>query len=496
MTIRLKLSEIAEFFKYTEKVCPKTVIHGLEYDSRLIKGGELFVALKGEESHGNNFIVKALEQGAIAVLAEFEPKLDLDNAVIKENLDKIILVSDSLQAFQELAVYWSRKFSIPKIAVTGSMGKTFIKELTAALLMSTGNGCYSQKSFNNHVGVPYTLSKISPEHNWAVFELGMNHPGELSALSRLVKPDVALISCIAPVHMAFFKDLSEIAKAKLEILAGLSTEGTFIYNSDDEVLTKCISEMNFEYTLPKNVLSFGYSAESQVQILEAKIHELFSLKVKLRVFSEELELKLKVMGKHNAYNVAAAICAAKVVKPDLSSQHIEQVLSRFQPPPMRLNRYDLEDGRILVDDSYNSNPLALSALINFAGDLIAEKLSCGFIVGDMLELGEAARQHHRELAEKLAKIQPAFVISVGEFAEEFKEAAKKQGIPAYVAASPEAAAHTAEKLNSAIIFVKASRGVALDRAVQTLLRSVGEKIPALAAGDKQLEGAAGFNFKK
>jgi UDP-N-acetylmuramoyl-tripeptide--D-alanyl-D-alanine ligase len=489
MPFRAQIKEIEELLKLDRRSGSSEVVHGIEYDSRLVKGGELFIALPGEQSHGNLFVEKSFNQGATAVIAERQPAINLSS-----NNQNIIYVDNALAAFQTIAANWAAKYSLPKAAITGSMGKTFIKELAAAILLTTGAGCYSQKSYNNHVGVPYTLAKISPEHKWAVFELGMNHKGEMANLSKLVKPDVALVSCIAPVHTANFENLSGIADAKCEIIQGLKSDGTLIYNLDDQELKAGIARVKDQ--LPKNQKTFGYDSKADFQILGTQVLGLDGLVVKIKVIDTICEISLPVMGKHNAYNIAAAVSVAKTLQPDLTIEAIKLACSRFQPPPMRLNRYDLEDNRILIDDSYNSNPKALEGLIDFSKELIKQNINVGFIVGDMLELGAKAEEYHKNLAQYLAEAKPAFVIAVGEYNKVFKEAAAQQGVVAYAVDTPEAAAHTAEKLNASVIFVKASRGVGLDRASKTILARIGEKIPMAKMKESENESASGFIFKK
>lgn len=487
MSIKLSKKELTDFLKIENKSDKNQVFEGIEYNSNNIKGGELFVALKGETSHGHKFVKGALDKGASLCLVEND--FDVKSLEDKYSNDCLIFVNDSLKAFWAITRMWLDKVNPVKAAVTGSMGKTFIKELTSAILLTKDSGNYSIKSYNNHVGVPYTLSRTKESHSWLVQEMGMNHVGEMSSLSKLVSPDVALVSVIAPVHIEFFKDEDEIADAKFEILDGLSTEGTFIYNKDCEHSKKALKR--HEAKLPKNVLSFGKDKSADFVLLESKLLGLKGLKIKLSVLGQEIEVSLPVLGEFNAYNVLAAIALAKSAYPSLSAQEIQNACNRFQPPPMRLNQYTLNDGRVLIDDSYNSNPMALKALINFAKSLKGEDVKSGFIVGDMLELGSHALKYHQELAEILATSKPEFVISVGEFKEVFKEACDKANVSAFTADNPKVAALTAEKMKSDVILVKASRGIKLDQSVASLLERIGEAIPS----PKFAEGT-GFAFKK
>lgn len=487
MSIKLSKQELTEFLQIENNSDKNPVFEGIEYNSNNIRGGELFVALKGENSHGHKFVKGALDKGAALCLVES----DFDTSELGDDYsqDNLIVVKDSLEAFWIIAKMWLNKVSPIKAAVTGSMGKTFIKELASAILLTKESGNYSRKSFNNHVGVPYTLIQTKENHAWLVQEIGMNHAGEMSSLSNLVNPDVALVSIIAPVHIEFFKNEDEIADAKFEILDGLNSDGTFIYNKDCEFSKRALKR--HEKKLPKNVLSFGQDKSADFILLETKLLGLKGLKIKASILGSEIEVSLPVLGEFNAYNVLAAIALAKTAYSNLTIEEIQAACNRFQPPPMRLNQYTLNDGRVLIDDSYNSNPMALKALIEFAKSLKKEGIKTGFIVGDMLELGGHAKNYHKELAEFIAVSKPEYVISVGEFKDVFKNACDQANVPAFNADNPKIAALTAEKLKSDAIFVKASRGVKLDESVSIFLDRIGEAIPAPKFAED-----AGFAFKK
>lgn len=445
---------------------------GVEFDSRLISGGELFVALPGEEGvHGHGYINSAFERGAALALVECR-----EAAEQSSEPGRCAVVDSTIDGFWTLASWWRDQFELPVAAVTGSVGKTTTKELVAAILVGESRGVYSQKSYNNHIGVPYTLCQLSSEHRWCVLEMGMNHPGEIEPLSKMAKPSSALITKIAPVHMHVFDSLDQVADAKCEIFAGLSDGGAICLNGDDAVLREAAERAGVAMDA---VRTFGESADCAVQIREVKSLGLSGLQMVLQVDNERINISTPLIGQHNVYNIAAAVLVARTLVPDLAAESIIGALQRFTPAPMRLNVRPLSSGQQIVDDSYNSNPEAVLALLELAKSLLSEGRSVGFVLGDMLELGERAEELHREVADAVVKVKPAFVVGVGELAKVFVSRAEEESIVAFQAESPEAAAHVVRKLNSDIVCVKASRGIGLDRTVQTLVNSVGEDLSAL-----------------
>ncbi|MCB0311446.1 MAG: UDP-N-acetylmuramoyl-tripeptide--D-alanyl-D-alanine ligase, partial [Bdellovibrionales bacterium] len=264
---------------------------GIEYDSRQIKGGELFVALKGETTHGHQFVRAALDQGAALCLVE-----EREIFAGQPESSRLVFVPDTLQAFWTLASYWRDKLGTPIAAVTGSVGKTTVKEIAACILLKHSRGAYSRKSFNNQVGVPYSLCALAPEHQWGVLELGMNHPGEIKLLSKIVKPDVAVVTAIAPAHMEFFNSLADIADAKLEILEGLRAGGTLVVNGDDPELVAGLSrsaESDFD------LQRYGQKAGSDLQIKAVNQESEEAIEFALDGVVSIPDLRLNLLGGHN-----------------------------------------------------------------------------------------------------------------------------------------------------------------------------------------------------
>ncbi|MBX7138612.1 MAG: UDP-N-acetylmuramoyl-tripeptide--D-alanyl-D-alanine ligase [Oligoflexia bacterium] len=434
---------------------------GLEFDSRAIRGGELFVALKGAASHGHAFLGEAFKRGAALFLVE-DPKL-LDTF---EEPERLVVVKDTLTAFSALASFWRAELGTPIIAVTGSVGKTTVKEMCAALLASQSRGAYSQKSFNNHVGVPYTLCRIAPEHKWAVIEVGMNHAGEIRVLTELIKPDVAVVSTIAPAHIEFFKDIAGIVDAKLEITTGLKPGATLIINHDSPELLAGIARHDLKGLRLKR---FGHSEGLEARVSGEQSLGFDGIKFGLELEGQAVSIEMAVLGTHNAMNAACAALAVKSLFPELPVDAIRAGLNSYKAPLMRLNLLALADGRHVLDDSYNANPASMQAALEIAKDLLSSGIRTGLILGDMLELGSESSKYHLELADQAAAVNPAFVIYVGSHGGAVVGRLIEKGIQAFKAETPESAAHTALKMPFDLLLVKASRGIGLDRSVKTLV---------------------------
>lgn len=436
---------------------------GIEYDSRAIRGGELFIALKGDTTHGHSFVEKALESGAALAMVEDESFL-----AKSEHKDRIISVPDTLKAFWDIASWWRRKTDVPTVAITGSVGKTTTKEILASILMQVGAGNYALKSFNNHVGVPYTVCRTAPHHLWAVIEVGMNHPGEISGLSKIAQPDVAIVTEVQPAHIGAFDSEQDIAKEKLAICDGLKERGILVVNGDNSWIA---SELSTKMLLGgQSIVRVGESGEFRLSDISS--NGLTSTKFSV-VLADGLKepFEVAISGRHNAMNASLALVAARKLLPAITTEQLRGGLARFVAPLMRMNLKELKDGRQILDDSYNANPASMRAMISVASDAKSSGLSIGLIVGDMKELGHRSKEFHLELGREIAAIKPGFVVAVGEFASEILEASLQSGIRAQSAPNPEEAAKIAVKESFDMLFVKGSRGVGLDVAVKWLLEN-------------------------
>lgn len=473
MSISISLTQLCSVVggRQLESTARTISFQGVEYDSREVRGGELFVALKGEKTHGHQFVPLAFQRGAAAVLVE-------DEAVARALPEpcRAVIVSDTLAALWSLARWWRSELAVPVLAITGSVGKTTVKEIAASVLLRHSVGNFSVKSFNNHVGVPYTILKTSREHRWLILEMGMNHAGEIRALTRIGSPNVAVISKIAPAHIENLGSLAAIADAKCEIVEGLRPGGQLVVNGDDPELLAAIARLQASPPLVR----VGASAESglDAMVSDVRAQGLEGIAFSLVLGGQRLEVSMNIVGTHNALNAAIAAAAARALLPDLSVEKITEGLSSFKAPLMRLNLKALSRGRTVVDDSYNANPASMRSLLEIARDLAQSGKKVGLVLADMLELGGFSEQFHREIGEVVAQCGAQFLITVGRYAVLYADAPGKAGVRTFEAATPELAAHIATTLDFDILLVKGSRGMKLDRAVATLLEREGGEQPA------------------
>jgi UDP-N-acetylmuramoyl-tripeptide--D-alanyl-D-alanine ligase len=458
MTIVLTKDELLSITNGRSSTSSERMVgSGIVTDSRLATGGSIFIALRGEKEHGHSYVRQAYDRGAALVVVETNTPFD------GVEPERVVVVPDTAVALQQLAGWWRGKLSIPLIGITGSVGKTTTKELCAAILLAHSQGSYSRKSFNNHVGVPLTLSEISPQASWAVVEMGMNHAGEIRALSQLARPTVALVTVIGTAHIENLGSIEAIARAKLEITEGMEANGTLILNGDDTLLLREYRDLH-----PTGVpLTFGTGPSATLQLTEVRGRGLDGLTMTLRDSSGAThELAVPIIGKHNALNVCAAILAAQTAVPALTWEEIALGLSRFVAPSMRLGVVPLPDGRRIVDDSYNANPASMQAMLDIAAETIAEGYLVGLVLGDMRELGDIAAEEHRAIGKRAAAIQPSFIVAVGPHSREIYQEALAAGIEAAWVETAEEAIQPLQHRPFEVAFVKASRGTMLDKVIR------------------------------
>lgn len=447
-------------------VSRKTIVfEGLEFDSREIKGGELFICLPGEQQHGNSYITQALARGAALVLADRQAALP----EISEP-ERVLLVNKPLEAFWRLAAWWRDQIALPTIAVTGSVGKTTVKEMLAAILLQRGPGTFSLKSHNNQVGVPYTICRASRNHCWLVLEIGMNHRGEIAPLAELARPDVAVISKIAAAHIGNLGSMEAILDEKLDIGRGLKKGGTLLVNSDIRR-----SDAEIRSQLGRNdivVKTFGEDVVGEGKLSNVLSKGVDGIAFDLQLVGETLPVSMKVLGRHNAWNAAAAASAARLLFPDFSGSEITLGLQKFTAPLMRLNVKILGDGSAVVDDSYNANPASVASAIEQMIDLRKDGERLGFVLGDMLELGDFSTTYHRQIAELIASANPEFLLTVGAAARNFLPV--QSLIRHSHCENVGQAIEALKQFSFDFLLVKGSRGIGLDALVRALLAEKGE----------------------
>ncbi|WP_455373559.1 UDP-N-acetylmuramoylalanyl-D-glutamyl-2,6-diaminopimelate--D-alanyl-D-alanine ligase [Limibacillus halophilus] len=375
---------------------------GVAIDSRAVKPCDLFVALAGPNNDGHDYVAAAFEKGAVAALVHKEPEgLDADAP--------LLFAEDTLEGLTALAVAARARAQGRIVAVTGSVGKTGTKEALRQMLSAFGEVSASVASFNNHWGVPLSLARLPREAAFGVFELGMNHPGEIRELVKLVRPEVAIITTIATAHLEFFKNGAEIAAAKAEIFEGVEPGGTALLNADNEYFGLLRAKAKAQGI--NRILGFGRHPEAQIRLLSSELYSRCSA-VHAMIGGEALEYCLSMPGAHWVSNSLAVLGVAKALGLDLTTAAGQ--MSRLQPVKGRGSSelVQLPEGAFeLIDESYNANPesvrAALSVLANAKPREGGQRIA---VLGDMLELGEQSQSLHAGLAGPVrqAKVDKVF----------------------------------------------------------------------------------------
>jgi UDP-N-acetylmuramoyl-tripeptide--D-alanyl-D-alanine ligase len=451
----LELRRIAEFISADfDKASPLAELSpaGYSIDSRTIQPGELFFAVKGERLDGHEYVDAALQRGAMAAVVTKQ------YAAGKSTRANLLAVDDTLVALQTLAAAVRRLWGKPVIAVTGSAGKTTTKEITAQLLAKKFHVMKSQGNLNNHFGLPLQLLKLQAGHEIAVIELGMSHAGEIAALAKIARPDTGVVTCVAPVHLESFDSIGDIARAKYELICSLPPGGIAILNADDPYVSQ------FGRDFHGKVVTFGidHPADVRAENIQSRGEEGSSFTLVIDSVREEVSLPL--LGKHNITNALAA--AATALEHGVRPSEISAALAEIKPSDKRGETIHLADA-VIINDCYNSNPTALKAMMDVLRGMPAKRRI--IVAGEMLELGTAGAGLHRECG-IYAKDKADLIIGVRGLAKHIVEAAQENEMEARFVDTPEQAGEIlAEELRADdAVLLKASRGVKLERALETL----------------------------
>lgn len=421
-------------------------------DSRHVKAGQLFVALKGENFDGNTFADEAIKKGAAAVMLS-------DSAV---EVQPALFVQDTRLALGELAKYWRSKFDAPVVAITGSNGKTTTKEMLTAILSVAAKGSdkvhATYGNLNNDIGVPLTLLKMHASHKYAVVEMGMNHLGEIDYLTHIAKPNVAVINNVGSAHIGELGSRANIALAKGEIFSGLQADGVAVINADSEYAADWLA-----LNANRKVVTFGLNQQADVT---AKYQELQGVSLmNLDTPNGRVAFKLKVQGAHNISNALAASTAAFAL--GVSNADIAKGLENFGGVYGRLELKAACHGALLIDDTYNANPDSMRAAIDVLAKYAGEKI---LVLGDMGELGFEANNMHAEIGAYAKAAGLTTLYCLGELSIEM---VKSFGVGAQHFSSPEEIAEAVlpQLTSSTTLLVKGSRFMQMERVVNLLVAS-------------------------
>ena len=379
-------------------------------DSRKVTGGELFVALKGENFNGESFAKEAIKKGAVAVMVSKTAKRLPDDVVLK--------VDDTLKAYQQIAEAWRERFDIPIVAVTGSNGKTTTKDLTAAALNGLGHVQKTSGNFNNEIGVPMTLLELNDKHNAAVVEIGMRGLGQIESLAKVVKPTIGIVTNVSETHIELLGSIENIARAKGELVEAIKSGGTIILNADN----KHTAEMRTLAGAGVKVMTYGLENPADVTAKDVLIGSV-STEFTLSYRGEDFDFEIPMLGRHNVSNALAAIAAGLTL--GLTVEEIQRGISTLTTTKMRFEVIR-RDGLTIVNDAYNASPASMRVAIKTASEIYSGRLIA--VLGDMLELGDIAETVHREIGAELVENKFDTLITLGELGKFIAAGARDAGL--------------------------------------------------------------------
>jgi UDP-N-acetylmuramoyl-tripeptide--D-alanyl-D-alanine ligase len=430
-------------------------VTGYSIDSRTIKPHELFFAIKGDRFDGHEFVSSVLHGGAVA-------------AVVSDKFSgsgNLLKVPDPLVALQTLARKVRHIWGKTVVGVTGSAGKTTTKEAIAQVLGAKYKVLKSEGNFNNHIGLPLQLLRIQPETDVYVSEMGMNHAGEITELAKIAEPNVGVVTMVAPVHLEFFDSIAGIAKAKKELVDALPPKGTAVLNKDDEF----VREFNKERSGP--AIYFGISDSADVRAEKIAEHGAEGSEFDIVAGGERSHVLLPLVGKHNVYNALAAVAAG--ISQGVSLPSAAAALRGLVPSDKRGQVVEI-GGTTVINDCYNSNPKALQSMVDALLGMPGERHIV--VAGEMLELGPAGEELHRECGRYMAERGVTRLIGVRGLAKPMVEAARAGGLKSEFFETPEEAGEwLAKNANKGDrVLLKASRGVKLEKAIEAWKGQIGQ----------------------
>ncbi len=447
----LKLSKIAEMtggqLIGADEALDNVALDSVATDSREVSPNQLFIAIEGERFDAHDFVADLPGKAAAALVHK---KIDCDLPQV--------LVKDTLQALADLASAWRDQLSMPVIALTGSNGKTTLKEMIAAILSQQGNVLATLGNLNNNIGMPLTLLRVRPEHDFAVLEMGANHFGEIEFLTNIARPNVAVVNNAGAAHLEGFGDLQGVAKAKGEIFIGLGTHGVAVINADDQ-----FADYWKDSNKDREVITFGISNEATIS---GRLLSDGGLMIKAGV--QEIRADLQLPGRHNALNALAATAVATAL--GIKLETIVKGLESLQPVKGRLAPLTgIYNSRIL-DDTYNANPDSTRVAL----EVLAQRENTAFVLGDMAELGENSAELHQKIGAQARQAGIDRMYCLGKyskgacqaFGEKGKSFSEMEDLLECIKKDIERAGNSSDKPMT--ILVKGSRSMQMERAVKGL----------------------------
>lgn len=430
---------------------------GVSTDSRTVRAGEIFVALQGERFDGHDFVGDAVKRGATAAIVS-KPNVGVDPAPGIA----LIHVPDTLQAMGRIAAAHRSRFTIPVVAVTGSVGKTTTKDMVAHILSQRFKVLKTEENYNNEIGVPLTALQLEPSHQVAVFELAMRGPGEVAYLARIVRPTIGVVTNVGVTHIERLGSAQAIAAAKAELLQEMGPDSVAILNADDG------NSASLRGAARGKVLTFGIERPADVTARDVRQGETGAANFTIAAGEEQAPVRLAVPGRHNVLNALAAAAAA--LEAGATVADVRKGLEGAALGKHRLQVLRSARGFTILDDCYNANPASMVAALEVLGQIKADGRMA--VLGDMLELGPHAAEMHRDVGREAASRGLALLVAVGDHAHHLREGALTGMTPEQVVAAADVEQCADIILQAArpgdAVLVKASRAMALERIVEKL----------------------------
>ncbi len=438
------------------EISSKIIVNQISIDTRTLEKGSLFVAIKGERFDGHDYIKQAVANGAAIVMVR-------EGTNLPEKVPAIF-VPDTLEALGKLAHEYRKLFKIPVVAVTGSVGKTSTKEMIAAILAAKYKVHKSKGNYNNDIGLPLSVLEMDDEHEVAVFEMGMRGFDEISALSKIVNPDIAVITNIGISHIERLGSRQNILKAKLEILDGMKDKGIVILNGDDELLS------GLRGLLTQKTLFYGIDENQDIWAYDLSSSGEEGVYFQVKTGENDMKLFIPAPGIHNVHNALAGIAVAEALS--MSESEIRKGLENFSGEQMRLSIKE-KDGIKFINDSYNAAPSSMTAALDVLCEIAGEKRKWA-VIGDMLELGDWAKEAHRKIGRLVSKSGIEYMVAIGSLAKWYVEGANEdpatKTITKLFANASEAKPYIKTLVQKGdVLLFKGSRIIKMDVLVQELL---------------------------
>ncbi|MDF2592982.1 MAG: murF [Clostridia bacterium] len=427
-------------------------ITGVTTDSRKLQTGDLFIAIDGEKFNGHDYAETAVINGAAVVLSHQKLHGDIP----------YLLVGDTLEALHKLAKYYKNKFKIPFVAITGSSGKTTTKDMIASILSVRYNVLKTEGNFNNAIGLPLTLFRLDKCHEICVIEMGMSSLGEIELLADIVRPDVGVITNVGTAHIEKLHTRENILKAKTELFTYFDSVNTAVINGDDDMLQQL-------YDKPYKIIRYGLDNKNDCKALNIDEKGEFGTRFDVEFKGSIESYSIPMPGIHNVYNALSGISIAKMY--GLTRSEIQDGLENYKPSKMRMEFFQGIKNTKIINDAYNANPDSMKAAIKVLASMeSSSRRVC--ILGDMFELGDFAKEGHREVGKFAAENGIDVIFAVGKMAKEIITGAGMAGTN-QVLCSFDSVPEVIDNLNEIIkfndtILIKGSRGMYMESIVESL----------------------------